>query len=245
MFGWFRNRRQPLNQSPTRLRRGTRLACLELLEDRCVPAVFNVNSLADILNPGPGVVTLRSAIQQANQTPGGNTIDLTVAGNYQITLAGTPGETDNAAGEFAILPTGGSLTIQNTSGGAVTVDGSHFARVFDINPNFDPNNPTPKFTVTIQGITIQNGFVTDANNPDGPNASGGGVRDQGNASLTLLNDLVASNSASADGGGVSMENTVSVPWTLTVTNSTISNNQAGDAGPAGLRPARATAAVRS
>ena len=39
---------------------------LESLEDRCVPAVINVNSLADILNPGPGVVTLRSAIQQAD-----------------------------------------------------------------------------------------------------------------------------------------------------------------------------------
>src|SRR5262249_22855461 len=33
-----------------------------------------------------------------------------------------------------------------------------------------------------------------------------------------------------DGGGVSMENTVSTPWTLTVNRSTISNNNAGDAG---------------
>jgi hypothetical protein len=200
------------------------------LEDRVTPAVFNVNSLADVLNPAPGVVTLRSAIQQANATPGGNTINLTVAGTYKITLPGTAGETDNAAGEFAILPTGGDLTIQNTSGGSVTVDGGRLSRVFDINPNFDPNNPTPKFLVTLQGFTIQNGFVTDANNPDGPNASGGGVRDNGNASLTLNNVVVTNNSATADGGGVVFENVVSVPWTLTANNSTISNNHAGDAG---------------
>jgi hypothetical protein len=62
---------------------------LETLEDRCVPAVFNVNSLADLLNPGPGIVTLRSAIQKADTTPGGNTINLTVPGTYQITLRGT------------------------------------------------------------------------------------------------------------------------------------------------------------
>jgi hypothetical protein len=202
---------------------------LEQMEDRLVPAVFNVNSLADILTPPSGVVTMRSAIQAANQTPGGNTINLTLPGTYKITLAGTPGETDNAAGEFAILPTG-NLTIQNTSGGTVVVDGNHMNRVFDINPNFDPANPTAKFTVTLQGFTIQNGVVTDAANPDGPNASGGGIRDMGNASLTLANTVVTGNTASADGGGVSMENVVGVPWTLTVNNSVISNNHAGDAG---------------
>ncbi len=204
---------------------------LEGLEDRAVPAVINVNSLSDVLNPAPGVVTLRSAIQQAN-TDGDatNTINLTVAGTYKITLAGTAGETDNAAGEFSILPTAGALTIQNTSGGNVTVDGNHLNRVFDINPNFDPANPTAKFLVTFQGFTITNGVATDVNNPDGPNATGGGIRDVGNASLTLNNVVVTNNTADADGGGIGFENVVSVPWTLTVNNSTISNNHAGDAG---------------
>ncbi len=220
---WFGPVRRP---TP---RRRTRLG-VESLEDRCVPAVFNVNSLADVLNPGPGTVTLRSAIQAANATPGGNTINLTVPGTYQITLAGTPGETDNAAGEFAILPGGGDLTIQNISGGAVTIDGGGHNRVFDINPTFNSGSPTAKFTVTLQGLTIENGYATDAANADGPNASGGGIRDQGNASLTLINDVVTGNSATADGGGIAMENTVSTPWTLTVNNSVISNNRAGDAG---------------
>jgi hypothetical protein len=203
---------------------------IESLEDRLLLSTFNVNSTADLLNPPPGVVTLRSAIQQANQSPGGNTINLTVPGTYAITLPGKAGETDNAAGEFAILPGGGDLTIANTSGGTVVVDGNHLNRVFDINPNFDPAKPSPTFTVTLQGFTIQNGLAFDAANLDGPNASGGGIRDVGNASLTLTNVVLTNNSATADGGGVVFENTVSTPWTLTVNSSTISNNHAGDAG---------------
>src|SRR5262249_4285118 len=74
------------------------------------------------------------------------------------------------------------------------------------------------------------GFASDAGNPDGPNASGGGIRDQGNQNLTLNDVVVTGNNATADGGGVAMENAVSTPWTLTVNNSTVSNNRAGDAG---------------
>ena len=203
---------------------------LEPLEDRCIPAVFSVNSLADVLNPGPGIVTLRSAIQQANMTAGGNSIELTLPGTYRLTLAGTPGETDNVAGELAILPGGGDLTIENASGGQVIIDGNHLSRVFDINPTFDPANPTPKFLVTLTGLTIQNGLASSVATPDGPAASGGGIRDNGNASLTLNSVVITNNSATADGGGVVFENTVSVPWTFTANNSVISNNHAGDAG---------------
>src|SRR5262249_25095862 len=38
------------------------------------------------------------------------------------------------------------------------------------------------------------------------------------------------NRSAADGGGVSMENLASTPWTLTLNNSFIGYNQAGDAG---------------
>jgi predicted outer membrane repeat protein len=198
---------------------------LETLEDRLSPAVINVVGIADSTAP---VITaghagtaadpflapsLRSAISLANATPGGNTINLTVPGDYKLTLVGTAGETDNAAGELAILPGGGNLTIQNTSGGPVAVDGGNQVRVLDINPAFDFNNltATPKFTVTLVGFTIQNGLAQPG---DGPGGSGGGIRDQGNASLTLTDMVVTNNTASADGGGISMENTVSTPWTL-------------------------------
>jgi hypothetical protein len=193
--------------------------------------VLNVNSLADVLDPAAGVVTLRSAIELANATPGGNAINLTVPGTYRITLPGA-GTGTNASGAFAILPGGGDLTIQNTSGGKVVLDGGGLDRVFDINPGFNAATPTPRFTVTIQGVTVSDGRAFDPTgaNPDGGVASGGGIRDQGNASLALINDIITDNAATADGGGVAMENPVSTPWTLTVQNSVISNNRAGDAG---------------
>jgi CSLREA domain-containing protein len=211
---------------------------VEQLENRLVPATFMVNSMADLsilegVNPATGAiighgntVTLRSAIDAANMTPGGNTIKLMVPGTYSIALPGANTGTD-ATGAFAILPTGGNLSILNASGGAVTVNGNHLDRVFDINPTFNPASPTAPFAVTLQGFTITNGA---ANPGDGAAGSGGGVRDIGNASLTLTNMVVTNNTASADGGGVSMENVVSEPWKLAVNNSVISNNHAGDAG---------------
>jgi hypothetical protein len=230
MKSWFQG-------TPRRPRRQPRLA-VEMLEDRVVPATFTVNSLADLsiaagVNPATGAinglgntVTLRSAIDAANHIPGGNTILLALPGTYKIALPGANTGTD-ASGAFAILPSGGNLTILNASGGAVTVDGNHLDRVFDINPTFDFANPTPAFTVTMQGFTITGGVASPG---DAAAGSGGGIRDIGNASLTLNNMVVTGNVATADGGGIVMENTVSTPWKLTVNNSTISNNHAGDAG---------------
>jgi hypothetical protein len=240
MFSRFWNVLRPrLRLRPSR---PARRLLLEALENRLAPATFTVNSVQDLLTPPPGVTTLRSALQQANQTPGDNTINLAVAGTYAITLPGTPGETDNAAGEFVVLPTGGNLTIQNTSGGPVALDGNHLSRVLDINPHFFGNQltnslialppgqtslPTAPFSVTLQGVTIQNGVAYSLSGPAG---SGGGIRDQGNASLTLNNVVVTSNTAFQDGGGIAMENALDTPWTLTLNNSTVSYNHAGDAG---------------
>jgi hypothetical protein len=216
---------------------------LERLEDRLAPAFYNVNTTQDlsiaagvnnatgVINGTAGVVTLRSAIQAANNTPGGNAINLTVPGTYLIALSPTtPNQTDNQAGEFAILPQR-DLTIANTSGGSVAVDANNLCRVFDINPA-GTNNPATASFVVMEGFTIENGRAFDATgaNPDGPAASGGGIRVQGNASLTLTGMTISNNSATADGGGVSMENTVDALWSLIVVSSRISHNSAGDAG---------------
>ena len=201
---------------------------LETLEDRLVPAVFNVNSLADLLTPPAGAVTLRSAIQAANASPGDDTINLTLPGTYQITLSGS-GEDMNATGDFDILAGGGNLTIVNTSNGTAIVDGASRDRLFDINPTFDPNNPgaTAAFKVTLQGLTLQHGVAA----PFGDGTMGGGaIRDTGNASLELDNCVVTNNSAAGAGGGILMQNTINTPWTLTLNNTIISNNHAGDAG---------------
>ena len=71
----------------------------EVLEDRRLLSTFNVNTLADLsisagvntttgkIN-GTNFVTLRSAIEAANATPGNNTIKLTKTGTYKITIPG-------------------------------------------------------------------------------------------------------------------------------------------------------------
>src|SRR5437773_6853344 len=114
-----RDQRTPRSTRPCRAHLG-----LDHLEDRLVPAVFNVNSLADVLNPGHGIVTLRSAINAANSTRENNTINLTVPGIYRITLLSPAPSAANPSNDFDIVPTGGGdLTIANTSGKFVAVDG--------------------------------------------------------------------------------------------------------------------------
>ena len=192
--------------------------------------VYNVNTTADVLVAPAGQLSLRQAINMINSTTNGNNafINLRVAGTYAITLVGTPGETDNQAGEFAIIPNGTngtSLSIQNISGAPVTISANYLNRVFDINPN--NTTTSPKYSVTFTGFTIANGEATP---DDGPQGTGGGIRDQGNVSLTLNNITLSNNLATADGGGVSMENVVSTPWALTLNNCVVTGNHAGDAG---------------
>jgi hypothetical protein len=225
------------------------------MEERCVPATIFVTSLAD--GPGdPNLVTatnggfnapsLRAAISYANSTGGNDVIDLMTPGVYKITLPKVTGAgaNQNQGGAFDILASSGGLTIDNTSGGAVTVSGNGIDRVFDINPNFnfDQANPTPKFTVTMEGFTITDGFAFSSTFTDGNGAigsgnnpvdvTGGGIRDSFNASLTLQNMVIEGNVSQAAGGGISMENPTgfSTPWTLKVLNSTITDNRSGDAG---------------
>ena len=208
---WFRGRPNHQRQSAGNNRPHQIRPNLESLEDRLSPAVFNVNTTVDLLNPGPGDVTLRPRALQAAKS-GTNTINLTVAGTYYISLVGPAGEHDNAAGAFAISSSpGSSLIINNTSGGAVAVDGNHLSGVFVINP------ASTTFSVTFQGFTIQNGLV-------GSGGNGGGITVQGGNALTLNNMSVINNdAASGNGGGID----VNAGAVLTVTNSTISNNRAG------------------
>ncbi len=199
---------------------------LEYLEDRLVPAVIDVTTLAPT-----GAGSLAAAFQTANtngQTD--NTIDITVAGTYNVGQAGALQVFANATNGQSGL----SLTIQNTSGGTVAISGDNMTRIFDINPNDINGGATPNGTilgaVTINGITIENGLAQPGDTQVG---SGGGIRDQGPVDLTLNNDIITNCSATADGGGISMEqpgSQASTKWKLTLNNTTVSNCHAGDAG---------------
>src|SRR5207249_3159879 len=82
-------------------------------------------------------------------------------------------------------------------------------------------------TVLFQGVTIANGRASSGVRAGG---SGGGIRDQGNASLTLRDVTVTNNTATADGGGIAVVNSTGSRWTLTINHGTISNNDAGGSG---------------
>ncbi len=184
-------------------------------------AVFTVNSTADILRPPVGTVTLRSAIQAANTTPGPDTINIPLAGTYKTTTIGTA--TDNSAGEFAIADAG-DLTIQNTSGGGVTVDGGGLNRVFDV----DPAGSAIPFTVTFQGLVISGGHAY--------NDGGGGIDVHGAADVVLNQSAVTANlaginssdSAGTDGGGIAME--PGSIGSLRLNGTRVSGNIAGQGG---------------
>jgi len=80
----FKSLRRWFNGSPRvrhiKVRTNQVRARLEILEDRLAPSVFDDNSLADILKPPDGVVTVRMAIEAVNADPCGNTAACEFAG---------------------------------------------------------------------------------------------------------------------------------------------------------------------
>jgi CSLREA domain-containing protein len=162
-----------------------------MLEPRRLMAVLTVNSFADILNPSGGTVTLRSAIAAANASLGADTIDINVAGTYKIGTSSS--STDNSAGELSIFDAG-DLTIQNTSGGVVTIDGGGLGRVFAVNPA----GSTKPFNVTFQGLVISGGL---------PQLGGGGAIDANGATTVILNQCQVrdNGTTTGNGGGIAME----------------------------------------
>ena len=104
------------------------------------------------------------------------------------------GDKIHFAGKLAgqtITLTGGELVISKSldiewpSAGKLTVSGNHASRVFDIQGGA---------TVTIAGLTIADGLVVDG--------LGGGIANQEGATLNLVNDTVADNTAYGIGGGL-------------------------------------------
>jgi hypothetical protein len=200
---------------------------VEWLEERLVPATLSVTSTTDAVGQAG---TLRNAIQQAN-TNGqlSNTINIMTPGTYTLS-PGTPGETDNQAGELAFLPSNGSqLTINNLSGGTVTIQGSGSSRLFDINPantslaaSVTFNNPgnNPNGPIVFQGGSISGSGVA---------GSGGAIRAQGTINLTVSNVGFLSNAAAAFGGAIANAGN----GTVVLQNSTFQSNAAQEGGAFG------------
>ena len=180
---------------------------LECLEDRSVPATFNVTTTQDSVSATDGQRSLREAITAANNLAGADEIVLP-AGLFKIEFVDAD-EDLNASGDFDIT---GALTIQGAGAGRTVIDGQLLDRVFDVS-----GSAPSSIKVVFQGLTVRNGNVI------GP---GGGIR-VGNADLVVRDCVVTGNRASETGGGIS-----NVPGTANVTlaRTTVSRNVAGSGG---------------
>jgi hypothetical protein len=190
---------------------------LEALEDRMAPAVYNVTGLADgagmVTQTSPGVfnaTTLRAAVTAADASAdAANTINL-AAGTYNLTLSPSQLNLTN------------NMTIQGAGDTTTIIDAGQNGRAF-----FIPSTDNAQ-TVTLDGMTIQNGKapVGDVNGAN--NAFGGGIVNE--ETLNLNNVIVTANLAqgasvngvggNGEGGGIYNQGT------LIIQNSVISNNQA-------------------
>jgi uncharacterized repeat protein (TIGR01451 family) len=182
---------------------------LEALEDRLVPAVFNVTSLLDSNAAGSG--SLRRAITDANATAGPNQVNILTPGTYRLTLIGP--EDSNKTGDLDIT---NSVTITNQSGGTAVIDAGGLTtldRVIQIFPAVDT------ISVKITGVTIQGGNRPPTGGP------GGGILVQFGSSLTLDHDIVQNNTTSENGGGIAV-----LAGKIDLEGTTVRNNTGAEGG---------------
>jgi Right handed beta helix region len=180
---------------------------LEPLEERAVPATFTVTNLND---GDPG--SLRQAISAANAAADADIINFTagLTGTINLSLAGP--DDSNAGGDLDIL---NPVSIQGPGAKVLTVKQTVAnERVFDV-------QPATGATVAISGLTITGGNRVQA---------GGGVLLLTGATLTLSAVEITGNTA-FEGGGVFQG--VLPGSVMTIINSTIANNSAGDFGSGG------------
>lgn len=232
-------------------------------------ATITVTTVQDELNSSPPC-SLREAIQSANQnaavggcTAGsGSDVIILPAGVYRLTLAGV--DDANALGDLDIFPAieGEALAIQGAGAASTMVDGNAIDRVFHLGRFGE---------LRLAGLTVQNGRLAEAagagilawgtlrlenvvvrdNSVTGTTdaAGGGGLCvgcGPGAGQATLVNTLVASNTARR-GGGIFTNRPTEISAStiasntaaagggvmnygqLTLTNSTLSGNTANSA----------------
>lgn len=172
--GWFKNRRK---RSSRRHFSRPNLLRVQLLEDRCVPATFTVNSTADT-----GSGTLRNQIIAANANPGVDIIEFDAS-------AFTSAKTITLTSEIAIT---GSVTVNGPSA-ALTISGNSVGRIFNIN---DAVTGTAIVAV-LNNLTLTKGVTAGV-------ADGAAIFIQ-DEDVTLNNCTLTANSSSSDAGAIRVE----------------------------------------
>ena len=194
---------------------------LDLLEDRCVPALITVTSNGDDSTANNGNVTLREALVAINAGTSTN-------GDVTNTMSGTLGVNDSITFSGAMnINVGSQLTISR----AVVILGLGEAsttitntQAFGANSRiFDINVTSGKVAVNMSSMTLTGGNVS---------AGLGGAIKNSDESLTLTKMTFSNNTAqgqittalggSAAGGAIAMTGS----GTLTIDSCTFTNNTA-------------------
>ncbi len=140
---WLRNQQTRLASSLTVGRKRSvsspHKPLFDDLEDRVVPAIYNVidtvdDATATVTMIGAdefNVGSLRRAIIEANASTGVDDVINLQAGTYLLDLTGT-NEDAAATGDLDIAPDGGNLTINGVSAATTFVDGNLTDRVFHV-----------------------------------------------------------------------------------------------------------------
>lgn len=191
-------------------------------------ATFTVNSTADAVDANPGngvcataggVCTLRAAIQEANALAGADTIVFAVDGTFTLTLTGS-GEDAAATGDLDITD---DLTITGNGQALTIIDGNLTDRVFETRPA-----AATTLTVSMSDLTIQRGNLGTGFTNAGAGIGVDVVSNSGRTNLTLTNVTITNNTTGNSGGGIAVNRQLAdtVNPSLTLINSSISNNSA-------------------
>ena len=168
-------------------------------------ATITVSNLND---QGDG--SLRQAILDANQNGPGSD-DIVFASGLSGTI--NVGTDSN----YGLYPE----TAMNIQGdGRVTLQGGPNVDYVVFTGAFAPYGSAPGVPITLSGLTITGGHAVN----DHFSADGGGIYNR-DATLTVSNSVISNNYSLDDGGGIY---SYAAAGSVTIVNSTISGNQAGD-----------------
>lgn len=201
-------------------------------------ANLNVDSTQDSPDAKPGDgqcvskaggCTLRAAIEEANATTLSDTINVP-PGTYKLSVPSGGGPDFAQSGGLFL---NGEVQILGGAAASTIIDGGGKVRVFETENDS---------TISLLGLTIQNGLADGANgggvlnrghlkladvvisgnrakaDPLNANGGGGGLANAQTGSATLLNVRVKDNTADGRGGGITNDGS------LQIMNSTISGN---------------------
>ncbi|MFN6997731.1 MAG: tandem-95 repeat protein, partial [Aquincola tertiaricarbonis] len=160
-------------------------------------ATYTVTSTADAPSANAPAGTLRWAIQQANDNPGGDTIVFAIDGVFAM-AAGAKGDDSASNGDLDIA---GNLTLVGRGVHNTVIEGNGEDRVFDVRSG----------TVVMQDLTVRGG---------GGNGDGVGLRVRPAGDLTLQRVVVSDHAGKANGAGIYNEGD------LTLRNTELRDNTA-------------------